>query len=70
MNLLLSTWALLVAGLVFALPMLYLRVKNHTEYEEEALVRMDESGNLCPASEYVPSYQMSDREKLYKLREL
>ncbi|KAI5120860.1 hypothetical protein M0805_008233 [Coniferiporia weirii] len=34
MNIFLSTWALLVAGLVFMLPMLYLRVTNHTEREE------------------------------------
>lgn len=32
-----STWALLVAGLLFALPMLYFRVKNHTELEDEAM---------------------------------
>jgi hypothetical protein len=35
MNMLLSTWILLVAGLVFALPMIHFRVKNHTELEEE-----------------------------------
>ena len=37
MNLFLSTWALLVAGLVFSLPMIHLRVKDHTdiEYEDE-----------------------------------
>ena len=29
-----STWALLVAGLLFALPMLYTRVQNTTEDEE------------------------------------
>ena len=33
----LSTWTLLLAGLVFALPMIYLRVKEHTEIEDEAL---------------------------------
>ncbi|KAF8961016.1 major facilitator superfamily domain-containing protein [Flammula alnicola] len=37
MNLFISTWVLLVAGLVFALPMLYLRVKDHTELADEAL---------------------------------
>ncbi|KZW00733.1 MFS general substrate transporter [Exidia glandulosa HHB12029] len=70
MNIFLSTWALLVGGLVFALPMLYLRVKNTTDYEDEALVRMDDSGNLRPASQYEPSYPMSDQSKLDKLREL
>ena len=37
MNMFLSTWTLLLAGLVFALPMIYLRVKEHTEIEDEAL---------------------------------
>lgn len=37
MNIFVSTWVLLVAGLVFALPMLYLRVKNHTELEQETM---------------------------------
>ena len=32
-----STWTLLVAGLVFALPMIHLRVKNHTELADETL---------------------------------
>ncbi|EJD55106.1 MFS general substrate transporter [Auricularia subglabra TFB-10046 SS5] len=58
MHILLSTWSLLVAGLIFALPMLYLRVKNHTEEEDEALVRLDDEGNLRPASEYYPQYSM------------
>ena len=35
MNLFLSTWALLVAGLVFSLPMIHLRVKDHTDVECE-----------------------------------
>lgn len=37
MNVFMSTWALLVAGLVFALPMIYMRVTNHTEYLDETL---------------------------------
>ncbi|KAF8480765.1 MFS general substrate transporter [Russula ochroleuca] len=37
MNLFLSTWALLVAGLVFSLPMIHLRVKDHTDVECEDL---------------------------------
>ena len=37
MNIFVSTWALLVAGLICALPMLYKRVKNHTELEDEAM---------------------------------
>ena len=37
MNIFLSTWTLLVAGLIFALPMLYLRVRNTTTLEEDTL---------------------------------
>lgn len=37
MNMFLSTWTLLVAGLIFALPMIHLRVKNHTELADETL---------------------------------
>ena len=37
MNMLISTWVLLAAGLVFAFPMIYSRVKNHTELEDETL---------------------------------
>jgi hypothetical protein len=37
MNMLISTWVLLVAGLIFAFPMIYLRVKDHTELEDEIL---------------------------------
>ncbi|EJD04493.1 MFS general substrate transporter [Fomitiporia mediterranea MF3/22] len=35
MSIFLSTWILLVAGLLCALPMLIVRVKNHTEFEDE-----------------------------------
>ncbi|KAK7468386.1 hypothetical protein VKT23_002902 [Stygiomarasmius scandens] len=31
LNIFISTWALLVTGLIFALPVLYLRIKNYTE---------------------------------------
>ncbi|KAF8961018.1 major facilitator superfamily domain-containing protein [Flammula alnicola] len=37
MNIFVSTWVLLVAGLVFALPMIHMRVKNHTELQDETL---------------------------------
>jgi len=52
MNMFLSTWILLLAGLVCALPMIHLRVKEHTEIEDEALARMDDSGYIRPP-EYV-----------------
>lgn len=32
-----STWVLLIAGLVFALPMLYMRVKDYTDIADETL---------------------------------
>ncbi|KAA1470945.1 MFS general substrate transporter [Dentipellis sp. KUC8613] len=35
MNIFISTWALLVGGLIFVLPMIHLRVTDHTDYEEE-----------------------------------
>ncbi|KAJ7233132.1 MFS general substrate transporter [Mycena haematopus] len=50
MNMLASTWALSAAGLLFALPMIYLRVKEHTDLEDEALVRMDDHGNVLPVN--------------------
>ncbi|KZO99625.1 hypothetical protein CALVIDRAFT_588324 [Calocera viscosa TUFC12733] len=37
MNIFASTWALLGAGLICAAPVLWLRIKNHTELEDEAL---------------------------------
>jgi len=51
MNMFISTWVLLVAGLVFALPMIHLRVKEHTDLADETLVRMDDSGNILDASQ-------------------
>ncbi|KAG5733772.1 UN protein [Termitomyces sp. T112] len=51
MNMFISTWALLVSGLVFALPMIFLRVKEHTDYSDEVLARMDDSGRIHVAAE-------------------
>ncbi|KIK52130.1 hypothetical protein GYMLUDRAFT_50081 [Collybiopsis luxurians FD-317 M1] len=51
MNIFLSNWILLVAGLFFALPMVHLRVKNHTELEDETLVRLDNTGRLRTVEE-------------------
>lgn len=44
MNIFLSSWCLTAGGLAFALPMIYIRVKNHTELEEENLATMLETG--------------------------
>jgi len=48
MNMFASTWALCAAGLLFALPMIYLRVKDHTDLEDEAVARMDDDGHILP----------------------
>jgi hypothetical protein len=37
MNIFISTWVLLVAGLVFAFPMIYIRVKDTTDINDETL---------------------------------
>lgn len=44
MNIFLSTWSLLGAGLLFAFPMIYLRVRDHTELEEETLYALFDLG--------------------------
>jgi len=41
MNIFLSTWGLTVAGMIFAAPMVYLRVKDHTDLEDETLMRIE-----------------------------
>jgi hypothetical protein len=37
MNIFLSTWCLVVAGLVFSFPMIYLRIRDTTVLEDEGL---------------------------------
>jgi hypothetical protein len=37
MNIFISTWVLTAAGMLFAFPMVYFRVKDHTEDEDEGL---------------------------------
>ncbi|KAK0476536.1 hypothetical protein EDD18DRAFT_1088901, partial [Armillaria luteobubalina] len=37
MNVFISEWALLVGGLVFALPMVILHIKNHTDLDDETM---------------------------------
>lgn len=37
MNVFVSTWVLLAAGLIFAFPMIYMRVKDHTDIADETL---------------------------------
>ncbi|KAF8133184.1 hypothetical protein EV363DRAFT_1325380 [Boletus edulis] len=42
MNILLSTWALTAAGMVFALPVVYFRVQDHTEEEKSENARVQD----------------------------
>lgn len=37
MNLFISTWVLLAAGLLFTLPMMIARIKDHTELADETM---------------------------------
>jgi len=46
MNLFLSTWVICVAGLLFMLPMIYLRVKEHTDFDDEPLARMGDTRRI------------------------
>ncbi|KAH7920534.1 MFS general substrate transporter [Leucogyrophana mollusca] len=53
MNIFLSTWGLMAGGLVFAFPMIYMRVKNHTDTEDETLAamrgaQMDQTAEKAP----------------------
>lgn len=51
MNMFISTWVLLAAGLVFSLPMIYMRVKDHTDLADETLMLMDDSGRIIGVDE-------------------
>jgi len=63
MNMFASTWALSAAGLLFALPMIYLRVKDHTYIEDEAVARMDEHGNVLPPDAIQAPMQEKEKEE-------
>jgi len=63
MNMFISTWVLLVAGLVFALPMIYMRVKEHTDIADEILMRMDDSGRIIDADQLAREQHESTQEK-------
>ncbi|CAL1696861.1 unnamed protein product [Somion occarium] len=51
MNLFISTWALLLAGLVFALPMIHMRVQDYTEMDEMRMLHRDEMNDQA---QYLP----------------
>jgi hypothetical protein len=46
MSLFISTWGLCAVGLILALPMIYLRVKEYTYFAEETVTRMDDSDRV------------------------
>ncbi|KAF9526416.1 major facilitator superfamily domain-containing protein [Crepidotus variabilis] len=51
MTIFLSTWILMVVGLLFALPMIHLRVKDTTDLADETLARMDDTGHIHSTEE-------------------
>ncbi|KAI5118508.1 hypothetical protein M0805_007678 [Coniferiporia weirii] len=53
MNIFISTWVLLVAGLLCVLPMLYVRVKDHTEMEDESVARMHMDESVLPVEKAI-----------------
>jgi len=61
MNIFISTWVLLVAGLLFALPMIHLRVKDHTDLADETLIRMDDHGRIRDVSEVAKEVAQEDQ---------
>ncbi|KAG2343340.1 MFS general substrate transporter [Suillus weaverae] len=38
MNIFISTWVLVTAGMMFAFPLIYVRIKDHTEIDDEAFL--------------------------------
>jgi len=60
MNIFASTWALLAAGLIFAAPVLFYRIKNHTELADEAILRMDDKGHVHEVSEMTEKPVVTD----------
>ncbi|KAF8202832.1 MFS general substrate transporter [Pholiota molesta] len=63
-NMFISTWVILAAGLLFALPMIHLRVKNHTDLADETLIRMDDTGDMHDAKALeAPTSADADKEK-------
>ncbi|KAK0443137.1 MFS general substrate transporter [Desarmillaria tabescens] len=51
MNMFISEWALLVGGLVFALPMVIIRIKDHANLDDETIARMDDKGHIRPTED-------------------
>ena len=53
MNIFISTWVLLTVGLILAIPMVMVRVKEHTDFADETIARMDENGRVRDVPEVV-----------------
>lgn len=68
MNVFISTWALLVAGLVFALPMIHLRVKEHTDIADEALYVVSQLSLLL--ADFTCSARMDDNGQIRRPEEI
>jgi len=52
MNIFLSTWILLIVGLIFALPVLYLRVKDHTDMADETVAQLHDKDEVRYGKEH------------------
>lgn len=64
MNMFISTWVLLVAGLVFALPMIHTRVRDHTDEDLDDLYDFCFSFRLLRlADAAVCSYELSESDQ-------
>lgn len=60
MNIFISTWTLLAVGLLLALPMIYIRVKDHTELVEETMYVHIYLVFLCRYWSYLDRWRMDD----------
>ncbi|KAK7688023.1 hypothetical protein QCA50_008393 [Cerrena zonata] len=62
MNMFISTWALLLAGLLGSLPMIHMRVRDYTEMDE---MRLESNPTIhdAPESEYRPNLKLESRSQ-------
>ncbi|KAH7885030.1 major facilitator superfamily domain-containing protein [Phlebopus sp. FC_14] len=59
MNIFISTWALTAAGMIFAFPMIFYRVKDHTDMEDEALMQISGVEKIEPPTSGVDAKPVS-----------
>jgi hypothetical protein len=64
MNIFVSTWALLVGGLIFALPMIHLRVKDHTDIKDETMYVYSRYPRQLTLTTFVSRARMDDTGKV------